>query len=807
MAVIRPNGTAASTPSHPAQTHVAEAGGVPLIGDRLNLHDVLIVLRRHALLVLGAIAVSLALSASVVLRDPPKYRATAVIRVTDARRSIAQGIENPEAGQSSDIKPVYSQIELLKRRALVGAVVDSEGLRLRPKKGEFSPTLLTRVQIDPAVMVDSFTLDFSPAQVTVRNGAHETRVPYGGVYRTAGVSFAVASDPGIARAMLVLSPREKTIDAVLANLRASRHDETDVVDVNYVDLSPSIAQRVVNRLVTTFQDANIRAAQGQSRRRRLFLQEQLREIDAQLARAQGALTAFRTQQQLFSSRDKLQAQQAALMTLDMRWEELNADRRMYQSLLAKVQGPHDEQMDGELRALIAAPGLTANPVIAQLYPQLAQYQTARDSLTTGEWRSAAGNPDVARLDQLIKGTKQRLVGAVSGHVTTLDARLNALAALRARSAAATAALPRAESVEEQLSRQVDANRALADRLREEYQKARMAEVVEAGQVEIVDMAALPYLPLGRMRLFKLLLGLIVGAVVGTGGALLAESTSARIRRRVDLEAELQVPVLSIIPKIELPPADGKSGGGLARLLRGGQVAGKRVSANGGPPSAPMSAAGGEAFRLLRSSLKWTQDAESSRVLMVTSAMPQEGKTTTSMNLAAAFALEGRRVLLIDCDLHRTRLHQALRVPRDPGLAQVLRGYLPAAGAIRSTFVDGLWFLPAGRNKGGVADLLGSERMRSLLTALLEHFDVIVLDTPPVLAVADAACVAPLADGVLLVVRAGVTDRRVVGQAIRQLDSVGARVVGAVLNDSRGEAQRYGDYYNYSYAEQYAAGAE
>jgi len=776
------------------------------VGDRLNLHDLLAVLRRHALLVLGAVAVSLALAASVVLRDPPKYRATALIRLTDARRSIAEGIENPERGQSPDIKPVYSQIELLKSRALVGAVVDSEGLRLRPKKREFSPTLLTRVQIDPAVLADSFAMSFSPAGVTVRNGSHETQVPYGGVYRTAGVSFAVASDPGIARAMLMLSPREKTIDAVLANLRVSRHEDTDVVDVNYVDLSPSIAQRVVNRLVTTFQDANIRAAQGQSRRRRLFLQEQLREIDAQLARAQGALTAFRVQQQLFSSRDKLQAQQAALMTLDMRWEELNADRRMYESLLAKVQGPPSDQTDGELRAVIAAPGLTGNPVIAQLYPQLAQYQTARDSLTTGEWRSAAGNPDVARLDQLIKGTKQRLVGAVSGHVATLDARLNALSALRARSAAATAALPRAESVEEQLVRQVDANRALADRLREEYQKARMAEVVEAGQVEIVDLAAVPYVPLGRMRLFKLLVGLIVGAVVGTGGALLSESASARVRRRVDLEAELQVPVLSIIPKIELPPARNESRRGLARVLRGRRVAGRRT-AGAQPAAAPLSAAGGEAFRLLRSSLKWTQGAESAKVLVVTSAVPQEGKTTTSTNLAAAFALEGRRVLLIDCDLHRTRLHVALRVLRDPGLAQVLRGYLPAAGAIRSTFIDGLWFLPAGRDKGGVADLLGSDRMRSLLKDLLEHFDVIVLDTPPVLAVADAASVGPLADGVLLVVRAGVTDRRLVGQAIRQLDSVGARVVGAVLNDPRGEAQRYGDYYDYSYAEHYAAAAD
>jgi capsular exopolysaccharide synthesis family protein len=219
---------------------------------------------------------------------------------------------------------------------------------------------------------------------------------------------------------------------------------------------------------------------------------------------------------------------------------------------------------------------------------------------------------------------------------------------------------------------------------------------------------------------------------------------------------------------------------------------------------PLSAAGGEAFRLLRSSLKWTQGAESGKVFAVTSAVSQEGKTTTSANLAAAFALEGQRVLLIDCDLHRARLHHALRIPRNPGLAQVLCGHLPAASAIRNTFISGLWFLPAGRDKGAAVDLLGSDRMRSLLADLLGHFDVIILDTPPVLAVADATSVGPLTDGMLLVVRAGVTDRRLVGQALQMLESVGARVLGAVLNDSRGEVQRYGEYY---YEEEYAAVVE
>jgi capsular exopolysaccharide synthesis family protein len=212
----------------------------------------------------------------------------------------------------------------------------------------------------------------------------------------------------------------------------------------------------------------------------------------------------------------------------------------------------------------------------------------------------------------------------------------------------------------------------------------------------------------------------------------------------------------------------------------------------------MSPAGSEAFRLLRTSLKWTQRDGAGKTLAISSALAEEGKTTTSANLAVVSAMEGKRVLLIDCDLRRPRLHRVFGVPRSPGVAQVLRGGLAAAAAVRDTSFQGLSFLPAGRDTDGVTDFIGSDRMRALLADLSEHFDVIIVDTPPVLAVADAVALGPLVDGVLLVVGAGTTDRHAVEQALNQLASGGARVVGAVLNDSRGEVQRYGggDYYVY-----------
>jgi len=802
----RPDGRAMQPqqPTLNVQSVEPDSGGTE---GTVNPGQILGVFRRRWPLILGAAAVAVALTARVVLREPLEYQAAGAIRLVDLRGSVTDGIE-PSQRPAPDVRPLLSQTQLLSSRALIGAVVDSEGLRLRPEGGTVSPSLVRDIRIEPAITADTFLLDFGDRTVTVRDGERETSVQYGEPYRTTGISFVVPNNPGVPRTTLFVAPRERTIAWVLGNLHVSPREETDIVDIRYTHHSPDIAQRVVNRLILTFQDANVRAAQGKSQRRRLFFEAQLKEINAQSARAERALAKFRSQHQAFSSRDKLQSQQASLLALDVRRGELDANRRMFGSLLGKLQAPDSGRTDSELRPLIAVAGLSANPVIGQLYQQLSQYQGARDSLTIGEWRSADSNPDVVRLDQLIAAARQRLVTAVGGHVATLEAQMDALRNLREQTAAAVAALPSTESMEEQLIREADAHRTLATRLSEEHRKALMAETVEVGQVEIVDLAAFPYQPLGRMRGFKLLLGLIVGLTFGTGAALLLDSSTTRVRRRVDLEHQFRVPVLSIIPKIV--PAKRPWRHSLSIIVHGNgdqsRGASKQIGTRRPIPAAPLSTAGSEAFRFLRSSLKWNSGSGVTKTLVVSSALSEEGKTTTSSNLAAAVALEGQRALLIDCDFHRARLHRAFRVARDPGLAQVLRGYLPAAAAVRSTFIKGLSLLPAGRDPfANSADLLGTDRMRTLLNELSGEFDFIVLDTPPLLSVADAAAVGPLADGVLLVVRAGLTELRAVDQALHQLESVGARVVGAVLNDARGELRRYDEYYYYS--EDYAAVAD
>jgi polysaccharide biosynthesis transport protein len=789
--------------------------------DSVSLGQIFSVLRRRYRLVLALTLVGLAAGGYLALKTPASYRAVSTIRLAGERRALTGEIENPTPELPRTADPLLSLAQLVRSYSVIGAVVDSLGLQITSATPEFGTSRLEGIKVDPRAAGDTIHLTFYQNGVKARLASREARARYREPLDLGTVQFAVSSVPDVSTAELYIVPREVASDRLLSGLVVAPRSGTDVIDVIYMSSNPRLAQRVVNTTVSTFKQLSILTAKEKSTRRRQFLDAQLKQTDSMLARAQAELASFRSRQQLASTQDALNAQQTSMMALDARRTELEADRSTFGALLAQLKKGGEAGESEALRALASSPALAENPTVSNYYRQLDTYQYRLDSMTTGPWRAAPTNPDLIQLKSLIGSTKGQLRQAVASHVSTLDARIAALRNLRARSGASLQVLPAMAEEEARLNGRVQTLTSSSDEVRREHQKARMAEEVEAGDVDIVDLAGTPYAPILATASLKLALGLLLGFLVGTGGAFLLEALNTSIRKPEDLEIALHVPGLAVIPRLTTGagPAPRR---GLLRPGKRAELDAKRPTASSlGTVTQPFSI-GVEAFRMLRTSLVWCEQGDNMKTLVVTSAAPGEGKTLTSANLSVTFAHDGLRVLLIDCDVRRPRLHGLFQVPRSPGLMELLTPsyngsdttqsltFDPKAGrtdsgrpvedVIRPTSVRGLSLLTCGALPTNPSNLLSGLRMRVLLQELAKSFDLVVLDTPPVLATADAGILASLADGVLLVVRAGQTDRVAAKRAHQQLVNVGARVVGTVLNDPGGEVSQYGDYYYpYDYA--------
>jgi capsular exopolysaccharide synthesis family protein len=775
----------------------------------LDLRQILAMLRRRIWLVLLVTTLAGGLAAYFALTTAPIYQATGVIRLTDDRRRLTGGLVDAPDNRplmSSDF--VLSEIAVLTSRAVVGKVIDSLPV-LRLWTDGFPRELITDVALtDPSV--DSLgsptiTLTFGERDVAAStDGLERARAPYGTPLEVAGVRFAIASRPSARTGRLGVMNQDDAAAALAGNIKARPRENTNVIDVSYSSADPVLAQRVINALLVVFKVTSVQDAAREARLRREFVEAQLKQNDSLLAGARLALSDFRSRQKSYSARERFAAERKDLADLAGQRADLDNQRRMYASVLQRLREGNGVGTQQELGALLAAQGTAANPIVSGLYRDLEQLQTVRDSLTTGRWARAETNPDVQRIDALIATKRQDLQRTLQAIVAALDDRRNQLARLEAQNAAVLTAIPATDAEEARLTERELAYQKIADQLREELQKARLAEAAEVGQVEIVDVATRPRKPIGTGPAEKILFGILLGLVLGSGCALVAEHLNTSIRGRDDLEAVLQLPGLAVIPKFNL-----KNGRARFRLTsKAGNGRGKGslpVRSTAEPAVSEVlvtvsdaRSVGAEAYRTLRTKLLFSRALSSLKTIVVTSPFTQDGKSTVAANLAATFAQHGLRTLLIDCDLRKPTQHEIFQVPPAPGLTELLAGEGFVAGTGRRTSIERLSLITAGTLPPDPAEVVGSARMREVLGRLAESFDVVVLDSPPVLPVADSAILASLADGVLLVVRAGQTNRRAAQLAVQQLQDVDARILGAVLNDPNAQVPRYDEYGYESY---------
>jgi tyrosine-protein kinase Etk/Wzc len=442
--------------------------------------------------------------------------------------------------------------------------------------------------------------------------------------------------------------------------------------------------------------------------------------------------------------------------------------------------------------------------VTQLYGQLFEYETQLATTTAGPGGKTASNEDVIRLRILVDSTRARLLEAAQSQILASDAKLSALDTLAALYAADMRKYPETESEEERLTRQVGTIREMANSLRSDYERARIAEAVEIGDVEVVDPARRG-VSVGPDKTIELALLILVSLALGSAAAFARDHFDTAIRQRAQMETVLRIPGLAFIPQISSRSPSSKP-----------SLLSSFANRNQGHLNTPdrlvtvheSRSAGAEAYRALRTNLIFSQAVQTLKRMVVTSAGAGEGKSTVVSNLAVTFAQQGMRVLLLDADLRRPRLHTIFNIPQEPGLTDAVLGRADMQDVARAVDVDNLYVVTSGIIPPNPSELLGSEHFSKLMKAWTEQYDVVLLDSPPLMVASDAAVLAAGSDGVIMVVRAGRTESELARAALQQLHGVGARVIGAVLNDPDAKGISYGTEYGYyAYPSQYYGGPE
>jgi capsular exopolysaccharide synthesis family protein len=555
-----------------------------------------------------------------------------------------------------------------------------------------------------------------------------------------------------------------------------------VVTITYRGNEPALVRDIPNVLATQFIERRLAAQQAETRSTAHFLRDQIEKLNGQLASAEEALRSFRERARIVNIGEQGRSEIGTFAQVQAQRNAVDAERASLAQTLATTE--RQAQADAgsganssPYRNLVAFPTLFRNQAAAQLLSSLAAAEERRSELLT---RRTPQDPDVQQLSGRVREIEEQLRALTVSYLAGLQNEVGALDATLSTSRRELARFPEQEVQLARLERRAKGLEEISNLLQTRLKEAEIAQSAGDGSVRLMDAAPLPRRPSSPKPALNLALALVSGLALGLALAIGRDAMDRSVHSRSDLQKYTGATVLGFIPRLP-PPGRRALKAGDARQEDGS------VPPKGGDAERLEQAkwAAAAAFERLATNVAFARPDGAAKLLMLASPLPGEGKTTVSLNLAMTLARAGRRVLLVDADLRRARLHTLLGVARSPGLCDLLRTEVSASSACQQVAIGGaarLSVLSAGAPPSDPASLFALASARRVLTDLGDNFDVVVFDTSPINVVTDAALLASLVDAVILVARSGVTTPEDLSFAMEQLRHVGAPVIGTVLND-------------------------
>ncbi len=712
-------------------------------GSPVQLRDYWLMLLKHRWLIVVCMACSLAAAAAVSLLTVPLYQATAVLNVERDHANVADVGNTLQTNYDAEFIP--TQTRLMTSREVAERAVKRLNLLENP---EF--------------------------------GGRRTRMPWN---RNGIVTPAISRVAGELQRYIEVRP-----------IRG-----TNLVELAYTAHSPQMAADVANALCDAYIDWNLESkfeVVGQASR---FLTTQVEQLKNEIDQKEAQLQTYGRSKDIISADPQTNATLQNLESLNKEYADAVADRVAKEAKFHEVQTARPDTIADTLSNGVVA-GLRAD--ISRLEREYADKLT----LYRPEW------PGMIQLKSQIDKTRQNLTTVTAETVAKVRdvARSEYLTALRREESLKSVLqgqkseamnLKSNEIEYTNLRVEVDTKRALLDTLLKRQAETELTSRLRGerlSNIRVVDRALPPETRFKPSYKANGMLGILFGAALGLGLAFLFEYLDRSIRNADQVESFLRLPALGVIPSSR--NAGGKIYGYSRQKKK--EVTPQVTAAIELLPELQPRSFISEAYRDFRASLLLSQ-AGGVRTIGITSSVSSEGKSSTATNLAVVLAQLGKRVLLVDADLHRPRLHEIFKVSNRSGLVSILVHDAKPSEIILKTQIEGVYLLPSGPHSPNPSALLASDLMARLAKYASQNFDFVVFDTPPIAAVADALIVGQLSDGIVLCIRGGKTPRELAAHARDRILRSNIRILGVLINNLDQSALGYGYQGNYRYAGYYA----
>jgi succinoglycan biosynthesis transport protein ExoP len=725
-----------------------------------DLHRLIATFRRRSSIFTAVAVVIIAGVVLVTFQQTPRYAATANVMI-DTRKHVVDNIQEVLSGLPSDSSAIDTEVEILRSRSLAEQVVTALKLDKDP---EFNSKLSP---VNP--IIAAITAPFSSDDSAGSQGSDSAAQP--------------ASD------IHAIRNHEAVVDHVLRRLSIRRSGLTYVINVTFESQDRAKAALIANTFADKYLLEQLVAKVDATQQATQWLNGQLAQLEPQVRQAEAAVEQYKAQHGLLASVGSSLTEQE-ISNLNNQLAQAQADQAEHDARLRTAQQAMAAGSTGEELA-----GALNSETVKELRSQKA---TISSKVADMQTKYGPRFPEVQRVQRQLTDIDAQISQEVGRQVSNLQAEDQVAhqrtASIQASLAGAKGTLVgnNQASVElTDLQRKADAASTLYNNLLNRAKQTSTDQSNQQSDSRVVSRAKIPDKPSYPNKGLNLALGLVFGLAGGVGGIVLMEALDGGLSTAEDVERYFGLPCLGSIPELD-STTNGKPSG---------------ISPERFVVEKPLSAFA-ESFRNLRTSILFSKIDTSVKVAVITSALPGEGKTTTTFCLGRSIAMAGSKVVVVDCDLRRRNVNRLLKIEPTAGLVEILQGSAELSDVLVLDEASGAYFLPLSRSAYTPKDLFGSAAMDRLLADLRARFDLVLLDTAPILPVADTRILAPKADVVVFLAEWRKTPRKAVEAAFTMLSSVGANVAGIALTavDMRQQARfGYGDpgYYYRSYRKYYA----